>query len=148
MSERKALYRNKETGKIAGVCSGIAEFLGWETWLVRILTLTGFMLLAPPFFLVAYVACWFILDVNPNQSFTKGSHGTRFRHSGKGWRNTSTGEDKKVEIKSKVWQSGEPPKQAFGDIKKQFELLEKRLRGLESYVTSSEFQLKREINRL
>ncbi len=30
------LYRNRETGVIMGVCSGIAEFFDLEVWVVRV----------------------------------------------------------------------------------------------------------------
>lgn len=151
MTVKKSLYRTKQKGKIAGVCAGIAEYLGWEIWLVRILALTGFILIAPPFFFVAYIAGWFILEDKSSIAFGA-SHSSRSSvndlHTGKGWKNESTGEDKKVEIKNKVWQAGEPPAKAFVDIKKQFHGIEQRLRNVESYVTSSEFQLKRQIDQL
>ena len=60
-----SLHRDPSKGKIAGVCAGIAEYFGMEIWLVRILTLTGFFLLAPPFFFVGYIAAWFILEKKP-----------------------------------------------------------------------------------
>ena len=62
MRNGKQLYRNPENARIAGVCSGVAEYFGLETWLVRILVVTGFFLLAGPFIFVAYIAAWFILD--------------------------------------------------------------------------------------
>jgi phage shock protein C len=51
-------------------------------------------------------------------------------------------------VKEKVWQAGEPPKQAFHDIAGQFGDMEKRLQNLETYVTSTEFTVAREINKL
>ena len=48
MRNGKQLYRNPENARIAGVCSGVAEYFGLETWLVRILVVTGFFLLAGP----------------------------------------------------------------------------------------------------
>lgn len=65
MNTVKRLYRNPDDKRIAGVCSGVADYFGIETWLVRILTITAFFLLAGPFALVVYIACWFILDVRP-----------------------------------------------------------------------------------
>ena len=65
MRNGKQLYRNPENARIAGVCSGVAEYFGLETWLVRILVVTGFFLLAGPFIFVAYIAAWFILDKKP-----------------------------------------------------------------------------------
>jgi phage shock protein C len=158
MTINRALYRDPEKGKVAGVCAGIAEYFGIETWLVRILTVTGFFLLAGPFVLVAYVAAWFILEKKTSSGFARPkSQRPAYRSNGKGWHNAPQHEnvvsehddiEAKVEVKAKVWQAGEPPKQAFTTIKAQFEHLEERLRGMESYVTSAEFQLNREISRL
>lgn len=148
------LYRDPSKGKIAGVCAGLAEYFGIELWLVRILTLTGFFLLAPPFFFVGYIAAWFILEKKPRGMASRprseeSGHTTNMgKSNGKGWHNTFEDEPEKVVVKSKVWQAGEPPKQAFFDIKQRFEKNEDRLRKMESYVTSSEFQLNRELSKL
>ena len=149
-----SLHRDPSKGKIAGVCAGIAEYFGMEIWLVRILTLTGFFLLAPPFFFVGYIAAWFILEKKPHglsakprvDKFAARSH--QNKTNGKGWHNVSEEDSDKVVVKSKVWQAGEPPKQAFIDIKQRFEKNESRLRKIETYVTSSEFQLNLELSKL
>lgn len=151
MRNGKELHRDPEKGRIAGVCAGIAEYFGLEIWLVRILTVTGFFLLAGPFMLVAYVAAWFILDKKPGskekQAFLNAQMLAK-RHQTKGWHNASDDSEEKIEVKSKVWQSGEPPRQAYFDIKQKFKRIEGRLRKVETYVTSSEYQLNREINKL
>lgn len=145
MSTKKELYRDPENGKVAGVCAGIAEYFGWELWLVRIIVISG-CLLSGSFFFVAYIAAWFILDKKPRPGASpKPSH---FTFQGKGWQNKHQEEEKTVEVKSKVWQSGEPPKRAFYDINKRFLSMETKLRKIESYVTSSEFQLNKEISKL
>ncbi len=149
-----SLHRDPSKGKIAGVCAGIAEYFGMEIWLVRILTLTGFFLLAPPFFFVGYIAAWFVLEKKPRGSSPKSRNdelASRSQHNkvhSKGWHNVSEQESDKVMVKSKVWQAGEPPKQAFIDIKQCFTKNESRLRKMETYVTSSEFQLNRELSKL
>ena len=51
-------------------------------------------------------------------------------------------------MKARIWQSGEPPRQAFHDIKRKYSGLERQLRSMEKYVTSPEFTVSREINRL
>lgn len=153
MRMHKELHRDPEKGRIAGVCAGLAEYFGLETWLVRILTVTGFFLLAGPFMIVAYIAAWFILDKKPGSKekgdILKHHFGPKMRR-GKGWHNefNEAESDKKVEVKSRVWQAGEPPRQAFFDIKQKFKRIEGRLRNVETYVTSSEYQLNREINKL
>jgi phage shock protein C len=153
-----SLYRDTENGRIAGVCAGIAEYFKIETWLVRILTVTAFFLMAGPFVIVTYIAAWFILDKKPS-NMEAGYHGAdsiggefkivipgRSRNS-----EANTGaqsEEAKVEVKSRVWQAGEPPKQAFYDIQRRFRTAEARLRKIEGYVTSKEFEINREISRL
>lgn len=150
MREHKQLYRDPEHARIAGVCAGIANYFGIETWLVRILAVTGFFLLAGPFMFVAYIACWFILDKKPLGDQPAAASHRVFQHGGKGWKSSGTeqGNAHKVEVKTKVWQAGEPAKQAVHDISKRFAEAEARLRKMETYVTSKEFQLNREISRL
>jgi len=145
----KELYKIKSEGRIAGVCAGVAEYFGIETWLVRIITVTSFLLLAPPFIVVGYVALWFILEDKSNVDADKlFSHDkSASEYEGKGYKNNSVN-DSKVEVKSKVWQAGQPPRQALLDIKHRFTSVEQKLRKMESYVTSNEFQLNREINKL
>lgn len=152
MRNGKQLYRDTDNARIAGVCSGIAHYFGLETWLVRILAVTGFFLLAGPFMFVAYIACWFILDKKPLGNTSDASDTPVFQSRGKGWKNAGSANhghsEQKVEVKTKVWQSGEPPKQAFHDIRNRFQKAEVRLRKMETYVTSKEFELNREISRL
>ena len=140
----KQLVRISSQGKIAGVCAGVAEYTGIETWLVRILWITGFVF-SGGFFFVAYIAAWFILDKDGTVKRTG-----NYRHKRDQWHRFDEDSDigKAVEVKSKVWQAGEPPRQAFQDIVRQFDGIEKRVRKMEGYVTSNEFTLKREINRL
>lgn len=140
MKTKGELYRNPQRGKIAGVCAGIADYFGWEVWLIRIIIVSA-VLLSGPFFIMAYIAAWFILDKKPGTT-DKAVFG---QMQGKGWYNR---EESHVEVKSRVWQAGEPPRQAFHDIKGRFDRLEMRLRRMETYVTSPEFQLNREISRL
>lgn len=150
MRDGKQLQRDSQQGKIAGVCAGIADYFGIETWLVRIATVAATLLLAGPFVPVFYIAAWFILDKKEPESGLGSHRNASFagKHSVKGWKSDEEDDDRKIEVKSKVWQAGEPPKQAFYDIKQRFVRIETRLRKVETYVTSSEFQLNREINKL
>lgn len=150
---RGQMYRDTQNARIAGVCAGIANYFGLERWLVRILAVTAFFLLAGPFMFIAYIACWFILDKQPVNGVDKEEqaiYAAGSNHKGKGWKNPEVSDEKshKVSVKTKVWQAGEPPKQAFHDISSRFREAELRLRKVEKYVTSREFQLNREINQL
>jgi phage shock protein C len=41
---RGELFRDPRQGKIAGICVGVADYFGWETWLVRIFAVSGVLL--------------------------------------------------------------------------------------------------------
>lgn len=49
--------------KIAGVCSGIAGYLGWDVTLVRILFLLGILLHGAS--LLVYLICWIAMPRGP-----------------------------------------------------------------------------------
>ena len=54
------LYRDPQKGKIAGVCAGLADYFGVETWIVRLLAITG-LIFAGFITFTAYIAAWFKL---------------------------------------------------------------------------------------
>jgi phage shock protein C len=103
-----------------------------ELWLVRILVITAVLLSGGPLFIVAYIACWFILDTKPVSA----------AHT-----NTTVEEDP-ISVKFKVWQKGEPPRRALFDLKDRLTRLDDRIQSMETYVTSAEFTVSREINKL
>lgn len=131
MSNRdsRTLYRIPQSGKVAGVCAGIADYFNLETWLVRVVAVSIFLLGGSGVVLIIYVALWMILDTKPNSP----QHGSDY---------------KDIEIKKKIWQAGEPAKQALRDINSQFRSLELRLQNIERHVTSDQYDLKRQINNL
>ncbi|PCI53043.1 MAG: envelope stress response membrane protein PspC [Gammaproteobacteria bacterium] len=153
MTKRRGeLYRNPSNGKIAGVCAGIADYFGWEIWLVRILVVSA-VLFGMPFLILGYVAAWFILDKKPKgQARQSKYHRAGASKYSQGERANKYDEyeevNESIKVKARVWQSGEPPKQAFYDIRRKFSSLEKQLQAIEQYVTSSEFTVAREINKL
>ena len=145
MNKRRGeLHRDPCRGKIAGVCAGLADYFGWETWLVRILVVSG-VLLGMQWFVVIYIAAWFILDKKSGTA-QKSKHFSR-ETDGKNTKENDT-LNESIKVKARIWQSGEPPRQAFRDIKRKYGVLEEELRSIEKYVTSPDFTIAREINRL
>ncbi|MCG9757742.1 MULTISPECIES: envelope stress response membrane protein PspC [Pseudoalteromonas] len=129
---KRELYRDPSRGKVAGVCAGLSDYFNMELWLVRILFITAVLLSGGPLFIVVYVACWFILDKRetmPNRS-------------------PDAKDEDKVSVKFKVWQKGEPPRQALYDLKDRLSRLDGRIQNMERYVTSPEFTVSREIDKL
>lgn len=124
---RRTLYRDKKNGKIAGVCAGIANYFNIETWLIRIIAVTA-VVFGQGFVVVIYIAAWMILDEKP-VSATNGDHDP-------------------IELKTKVWQAGEPPRRALREVSTDFSELEQRLQQMERYVTSNAYKIDRELNQL
>ncbi|HEY7302528.1 MAG TPA: PspC domain-containing protein [Bryobacteraceae bacterium] len=60
----KALSRPREDRKIAGVCSGIARYIGIDVTLVRILFLV-FAVWPPTAGLIVYLVCWIVMPQDP-----------------------------------------------------------------------------------
>lgn len=143
--KRGELYRNAEQGKIFGVCAGIADYFGWETWLVRILVVSA-VLFGMPFLILGYFAAWFILDQAPEKSAqVNDSQYTKRSHQRKRQVDVSK---ESIKVKARIWQAGKPPKQALYDIRRKFGSLEGKVQAMEQYVTSAEFSVSREINKL
>ncbi|MCC4831546.1 envelope stress response membrane protein PspC [Shewanella sp. 10N.7] len=125
----RTLYRIPKAGKISGVCAGIADYFNFETWLVRVIAVSIFLVGGSGPILIIYIALWLILDSKVEEVTTKPHH-------------------KDIEVKKKVWQAGEPAKRALHEVNSQFYALEIRLQRLERHVTSDNFDLKHEINNL
>ncbi|KTF14697.1 envelope stress response membrane protein PspC [Pseudoalteromonas sp. H105] len=133
MNTKRELLRDPVRGKIAGVCAGLSDYFNMELWLVRILFVTAVLLTGGPLFVVAYIAAWFILDKKPANGQDK---------------SYANQHEDPLEVKFKVWQKGEPPRRALQDLKDRLGRVDSRLQEMERYVTSTEFTVSREINKL
>jgi len=60
------LSRPREDRKIAGVCAGIARYMGLDVTLVRILFVV-FAIWPPAVGLIVYVVCWIVMPNDPLQ---------------------------------------------------------------------------------
>lgn len=130
-SRRRKLYRLPKKGKIAGVCAGIAEFFGYESWVVRLIAVTG-VFMGGPLVICAYIVLWFALDIEPSQV-------TKDSQSNKHYYRPAVNE---------VWRSGNEPKRAIKDLDEIFSTLERRLENIEKYVTSKRFALDKEFSKM
>ena len=163
-NKRKELFRDSQKGKVAGICAGVANYFGWEIWLIRIAFTTG-LILNFPLFIVIYIAAWLILSKDSlslmnNEKRSEHStqnHSSHTKQSEKAYENTahsshkthfSKGSSEQIKVKARVWQAGEPPKKALKEIYGKFKVLETKINTMEKHVTSSNFDLSREIDKL
>lgn len=140
---RKELLRDDRNGKIAGVCAGVADYFGWELWLVRIVVLASVLLGFGTFLPVLYLVGWIVLEKKSVAAGRANNNERRADYSA-----PVVEKARPVEVKTRVWQRGESARQALSHLRSQFDNIETRVRLMESYVTSSQFQLEREINKL
>ena len=60
----RALRRPRDDKKVAGVCAGLARYLGVDVTLVRIVILC-FAFWPPALGLIFYVVCWIVMPLDP-----------------------------------------------------------------------------------
>lgn len=57
----KKLYRSKRYRMIAGVCGGMAEFIGWDPSMVRLIYVLLSIFSAAFPGILFYILCWLIM---------------------------------------------------------------------------------------
>ena len=65
LNYRKPIYKNLSNKRIAGVCSGIADYLEVSAFSVRLVTLLSLFIFGP-FTFWAYIICMFVFDPDPD----------------------------------------------------------------------------------
>ena len=118
-------YLDKENRKWKGVCAGIADYTGVDVTIIRvglvILTFVGGF----PWTLIAYwVAAW-LAPVKPREFAIETPEQTKF------WQGVRAS-----------------PARTVRDVRSRFREIDRRLAEVETYVTSSNSRLAREIEQL
>lgn len=126
------LYRDRDRAILGGVCAGLADYLGFNLKVTRILAFIAFLTMMP-FTIVAYLAAVFLLPSASRSDYkvTTERRSCRRRRRKK--------EQARVEaVKSTI----------ADDIDRRCQSLDERLRVIEKHVTSRRFQLDQELSRL
>jgi len=139
----RTLYKSPDQAKICGVCAGIAEYFDFEVWVVRIiaislLLLSNFTGIVP----ISYVVLCFVLDPKPGTKSNKGCFGQEKKRRRANKVNEEVSKPYRSSVKE-VWKSGASPKDTLEEIEGKFSKIEKKLRGMETFVTSSQYELER-----
>jgi len=142
---KRKLYKNPDKAKICGVCAGLAEYFGFEVWVVRIIAIS-LLLFINGGVVVAYIVMCLVLDPKPGTESNKGCFGReRKRHTHKPADPES--QPYRTSVKD-VWKAGTSPKDLFEQVESKFAQVESKLQGLESFVTSHQFELEKEFKRM
>lgn len=121
---RTRFYRDKQNGKVMGVCAGIADYTGFDVALVRICFLAAVFMSGGSVLPFYFIAGW----VAPRKPAELDYQGTEDRQFWQGVRAS--------------------PARATRDIRSRFKDIDRRLADIESYVTTENRSLAREIEQL
>ncbi len=129
----RRLYRNPQRAKIGGVCAGIADYMGAETWVVRCVAITGLMFM-PSLVFPAYWLAYFFLDKKPLT-------GDALRAAAEAQRNDHR--SPAPELGPRL-----SPRRSLRNVQADITEAELRLRRMETHITSGRYELQREISAL
>lgn len=121
---RTRFYLDKRHGKLMGVCSGIADYTGLDVTLVRIMFISA-VIMSGFSVLPLYFVAGFIADDKPRELAIEDQEHQRF------------------------WQGvRQSPTRTARDIRSRMRDMDRRLADIESYVTTENRSLAREIEQL
>ena len=120
---RHRLWRDRDRGIIAGVCAGIADYLGIEPIVLRLVAVLCLIFFFPPT-IVVYLILAIVLRPKPPALYASADEEAF-------WRGVGTA-----------------PADTLHSVKRKFADLEARLGYMESQVTSGDFELHRKFRDL
>jgi len=123
-ARRTSFYLDKRNSKFLGVCAGIADYTGVDVTIVRILTAVGMWFSGGSLLIGYFIAAW-IADKKPYALYDEDADTKKF------WQNARIA-----------------PQRTIRDVNSSFRDVDRRLRDIEGYVTSSNRRLASEIDSL
>jgi len=125
---KRPMYRSRRNVRVAGVCAGVADYLGVSTFIVRLFTFLSLFILGGAT-LWGYVILWIVLDKEPKAG-----------QKSRGKRAAGSAQDS--------IQEDEYGHTDFASCAEAIHAAEHRLREVEAFITSKQFRLHCEINRI
>jgi phage shock protein C len=123
-ASRTRFYRDKRNGKIMGVCAGIADYTGFDVSLIRVAMLAALFMSGGSILPFYFIMGW----VSPNKPMAL----------------------ERVDREEKQFWQGvrASPTRAARDIRSRLKDIDRRIADIESYVTTENRSLAREIEQL
>lgn len=129
------LTRDEEHARIVGVCAGIANYYGVEHWVVRCAAVTG-LLFFPGIVFPAYWIMYFVMD----GPLTR-------RREKRRERTTDHASEREAAMRDRQ-STAVNPRRNLKFVQADLQEVELRLRRMETHVTSGQYELQRELNRI
>ncbi len=117
---RNRLYRSRDSAILAGVCAGIADWLGFNLTALRVIV----VLLALPFtavIVISYLALWILVPKKPRNLYR---------------------DAREEEFWQEVRRS---PTDSVSGLNRRYRSLDERLQRMEAWLTSNEYRIDREL---
>jgi|TARA_B100000315_G_scaffold253395_2_gene292101 phage shock protein C len=148
---RSGLYRDPDRAKICGVCAGFADYFGIEAWQMRLGAILGLVFI-PQLTFCGYFVSYFLMDKKPYYRRVT----DRFDRAARQWQGSTIDEEEDSysvnEDRPQDSREYRKPRMSNGlalrTAKSKFTELEDRVRSMETHVTSSKFELQRELKKL
>jgi phage shock protein C len=123
--QRTRFYLDKQNAKWSGVCAGIADYTGMDVTLVRIGLVIVTILGGFPWTLIAYWLAAWMAPKKPIELYSQDRDEQKF------WQGVRAN-----------------PRRTTREVRSRFRDIDRRLADVETYVTSSNSRLAREIEQL
>ena len=123
-ASRTRFYRDKRNGKVMGICAGIADYTGFDVTLVRICMIIALFLSSGSIIPIYLIAGW-ITPIKPAELEYHDREDRQF------WQGVRAS-----------------PARSAREIRSRFKDIDRRLADIESYVTTENRSLAREIEQL
>jgi phage shock protein C len=123
-SPRTKFYLDKINAKWSGVCAGISDYTGIDVTVLRIGFVLAVFVMGPIAFLAYFVAAW-LAPRKPVELYARNPEEQKF------WQGVRAN-----------------PRRSARDVRSRFRDLDRRLADVETYVTSADNRLAREIEQL
>ena len=123
-ASRTRFYRDKRNGKFLGVCSGIADYTGFDVTLIRVCLVAAIIMGSGAPLLLYFIAAMMTPDKPRELAFAD-------REEKQFWQGVRAS-----------------PTRTARDIRSRFKEIDRRLADIESYVTTENRSLAREIDQL
>lgn len=143
------LYRDKGRGKICGVCAGTADYFGRPTWEIRLYAVLG-LIFIPSVTIPAYFIMYFLMDDKPYYRRVTDRFDESVDRRRRPGNDAGPGKEEVVaeESSPESRENAMSNVQAMKTARNKFADIEQRLRMMESHVTSSQFELRRELKKI
>jgi phage shock protein C len=118
-------YLDRQNRKWSGVCAGIADYTGLDPTVVRIGAVVLTLLGGFPWTVIAYFVAAWMAPKKPNELYGQDAEQTKF------WQGVRAS-----------------PARSVRDVRSRLKEIDRRMAEVETYVTSSDTRLAREIEQL